>query len=370
MRRYIKTIIMLLVCIFVFLLIGALQNISYRRKINENMREILFFKKSIDWQNATDRESRYYDMMIQIFNTYSWQYDSKYKRAMTKEQKSTYMKLNWKLARAMDFSPFAVPVIHQMESCFNPYAKHVYGEMGIAGIKWDTGLLAFKLVDYMPAGYKSIMYPVDLKTPMDLEDPILSLKLTYVLLWYLRRQFEGREDWYILVYHWGGFLSRHWNNGDGEVPTEFKLNGKSYDVFSYYQTFKEMLESYEAGEIEPARPIIDKWQDYYAKLTKEEIDFRMTASIIKKLRRELRERKEIEYELNKKYEEIEKELEKANKQLKKISGESQSKGKSALIKVRETAKNLINEISGKNKKNGDKSKEAPIPERRKKRIEK
>lgn len=352
MKNHVKIIIILLGLILCFLVFSTVQSVSYKARINDNMRELLYIKKAIPWSEITDRESRYYDLMIQIFNHFSWQYDPKYVRAMSKEQKTTYMRLNYRLAVAFDFPIFCVPVIHQMESCFNPYAPHAYGEIGIGGFKWDTAVLAAKLIEYMPPAYRELL-KCDVKVPEDLHDPIISLKLTYALLWYLRRVYRGREEWYILVYHWGGFLARHWDNGDGNIPVNFTLDGKKYDVFIYFQTYKSMLEAYESGELEPSRVIAEKWEAYRSKMVKEEIDYRETKSIIRRLRRELEEKKEIEQKLAKKYKDIEIALSKANDDLQRIARDSQVKGKPALRKVKDTIKKLMKQVWG-DKKSGKK----------------
>ncbi|MBU1076069.1 MAG: hypothetical protein KKH98_02170, partial [Spirochaetes bacterium] len=169
-------------------------------------------------------------------------------------------------------------------------------------------------------------------------------KVTYVLLWFFKREFKGREDWYISTYHWGGFLSKRWDNGLGEVPLTFTLNGIEYNVIKYYLTFKGLQEAYESGQLEVGKRIDEKWKQYHEKMVEEEIDFRMTKKIVRDLRTQLAEKRKLESELEKKDQEILLALNDASKQLKEIAKDSQKDGTVSLRKVKNVVKDLLKNI--------------------------
>jgi len=314
---------------------------KYKNKVAA---EILALRSEFDWTKMPDAESKYTKMMIDILTAFSYKYDQNYKKSMNKDQKIKYIRFNYRCATILFFGLYDVPIIHKMESSFNPWMDHDYGEIGIGGIKWPTALLAERLLRFMPDNIRRLLY-FELKSKKDLYDPITSLKITYALLWWERRSFQGREDWYVSIYHWGGFLSKYWDRGEGKVPVSFTLNGKKYNVIKYYYTFREMKEAYESGKLEPCKEIIEKWQAYFSRIREEEIDFRKTRSIIRSLRKKIKNYEEASNEKDEKLKELKKELKKANKRLRVISKQSRSgKGVKALKKVKWVAKDILKKI--------------------------
>jgi hypothetical protein len=333
-----------------FIVILLLQYVLLDKKYTHNLAMVVSkmteVKDGLNWSQMGEQEkiSKYRQMMIKIMTVYGFQYDSNFKKAMNKDEKIKYINLNYEAATKLNMDLFDVPTIHLMETAFNPYAKGDYSEIGIGQIKYETGLMAEKLLQFMPRSKRKIL-DFDLKSKEDLHDPLISTKAAYVLLWYLKREFQGREDWYISAYHWGGFLSRRWDNGEGDVPSKFTLNGIDYNVIKYYVTFKELKESFKLGKLEAGKAIEEKWVRYQKKLVQEEIDFRRTKKIIRNLRKQLVEKRKIQENLDKKNEEINMALNNANTELIQISDGAQKDGKLSLRKVKGVVKNLLKKIN-------------------------
>lgn len=333
----VKTILIMIMLMLLLGLTVMVFSLYQKNRIDE---DLIYMIQSIPL-NQTEEKAKYTKMMVKIFTAYSFRYDKRYKKSMSKEEKIVYLNENYKFAKLLKFGLYDVPILHQLETSFDPYVDHEYGEIGIGGIKWGTALLAQKLLDYMPDNYRRALY-FDLKTKQDLKDPIISMKITYTLLWYERRQLRGLESWYISTYHWGSLILKHWKKGKGSVPTTFTLNGITYDVIKYYVSWAELRDSYEMGQIEPSKPIVEKWTAYMKKMKQEEIDYRKCRSVIRKQRKLLKEKNELEIELQKKYTEIDKQMIHIDKELKRIGGIANKTGwRKQYIKLRELIKNYI-----------------------------
>lgn len=340
--RYILILINLVIVLILFFRVEIF-DIKYNKRMAGMIREITYMTDQFNWSSMeeSERKSKYQKMMIRILENYAYQYSEKYKKAMIKEQKINYINLNYQAARELDFGLFDVPIIHQMESSFNPYAKGQYEEFGMAQMKYWTAVFCQASLKYMPDNARRIL-SFEIKNPEDLYDPIIAVKCTYVYLFWLRREFKGREDWYISGYRWGGYLSRHWFGGDGFMPISFTLDGIKYDVLPYYMNFRKWKDAYESGKLEIGIPIDEQWQAYYKSLVQDEINFRNTMSLIRRLRKELNQKRDIEKELKIKYNDIEKMIQEANEELRILSGEAKKKGFTA--KFKEDFKKTINKM--------------------------
>lgn len=318
---------------------------TYKRNMATLITHMTKIEGGLDWSQMEEQErkSKYRKMMIRILTVYGFQYDPKFKKAMSNDEKIQYINFNYEAASKLNFGLFDVPIIHQMETAFNPHARGEFNEIGIGQMKFGTALLAEKLLKFMPDSLRKFL-SFDLKSQDDLFNPIVNAKAAYVLLWHLRREYQNREDWYISIYHWGGFLGQRWDEGKGEVPLSFTLNGIEYNVIKYYLQFRELKDAYEAGQLEAGKEIEEKWKNYQAQLTKEEINFRKTKSIIRNLKKQLTEKRELESELEKKHEEITKALNQANEQLNIIANGAQKDGPASLKKVKDVVKNLLSLI--------------------------
>jgi hypothetical protein len=199
-------------------------------------KEVVELRAYYDWTKMPHAESKYRSMMIDVLTTYSYKYDSKYPKSMNKEMKIKYINENYDLSMLVGRNLFDVPIVHQLETSFNPYAKHEHGEVGIGGIKFGTALWAETVQEkYMPSNLAKRMR-INLKTPNDLKDPIISLRITHTLLWWGDQVFDGREDWNIGTYHWGGFYERWWDGDNSKrVKDTFILNGIAYNTLKYYE---------------------------------------------------------------------------------------------------------------------------------------
>ena len=296
-----KKVVILSIIIVTFVIIILMQYVLMDKKYTKNLAMIISkmteVKDGLNWNQMGEQEkiSKYRQMMIRILTVYGYQYDHSFKKAMNKDEKIKYINLNYNAATKLNLSLFDVPVIHLMETSFNPYAKGGYKERGLGQIKYNTALLAERLVKMMPADKRKLLY-FEIKNIDDLYDPIINTKATYVLLWYLKRDYKGREDWFISAYHWGGFLAKRWDNGTGSVPAKFILNGIEYNVIKYYVTFREFKEAFQSGKLEAGKAIEERWAQYQKRLIQEEIDFRRTKTIIRNLRKQLVEKREIETE--------------------------------------------------------------------------
>lgn len=286
-------------------------------------KEIGYMIQAFNWRKG-EEASHYKKMMIRILQAYSYKRDYRYRKSMTKEQKIAYINFNWKASRLMKISPYIVPQINKQETAFNPNLNHAYGETGLGGVKFNTALLAHKLLEQMPGHLKRFFY-FNIRYKRDLKDPIVNNKVTYILLWYNLRKYS-RMDWAILVYRWGGFYARHWNKGEGNPPESFTLNGIRYNTYKYYFECASYVDAYENGLIEPNRPIKEKWIDYMKKLRKEEIDYRKVSRIIRKLRSVVKDQREMINDFEVKDKQLEKELNKFYAELKVIGGEARKQG--------------------------------------------
>lgn len=344
-REFVILAVIAIVLILIVLLQYALLEKKYTKNLAMVISKMTEVKDGLNWNQMGEQEkkSKYRQMMVRILTVYGYQYDPSFKKAMNKDEKIKYINFNYQAATKLDIGLFDVPVIHLMETSFDPYAKGGYDESGLGQIKYNTALLAEKLVRMMP-GDKRKLLSFELKSKDDLFDPIINTKATYVLLWYLKRDYKGREDWSISAYHWGGFLARRWDNGGGDVPVKFILNGIEYNVIKYYVTFRELKEAFESGKLEAGKAIEERWAQYQKRLIQEEIDFRRTKSVIRNLRKQLAEKREIEDELDKKHEEINIALNTANNQLMQISEGAQKDGKLSLRKVKGVVRNLLQKI--------------------------
>ncbi len=347
-REYKNILVVIIPAVMILFALYTWQEKRHVRRLASVISEMTAIKDGLDWDQMGDQEkkSKYRQMMIKVLSVYGFQKDDEFQMSMNTDQKINYINFNFEVATKLSFGLFDVPIIHQMETSFNPYALGQFSEVGIGQIKYSTALFAEKLLKLMPKNIQKIL-EFELKNREDLFDPIISTKISYVLLWFYRREFEGREDWYISTYHWGGFLSRRWNKGESDVPVKFILNDVEYNVIKYYVAFKGFQSAYESGQIEVGKAIEEKWRKYQKRLVKEEIDFRTAHRTIKKLRKLLNEKRKIENDLVKKEEEIVIALNTANQKLKEIARGSQKDGKVSLRKVKNVVKKLLEVIDSK-----------------------
>lgn len=311
--------------IIVIIILIFIARLLFQSKNKYDKSELLYITKSLTIEESEER-SRYNQMMIRILTVYGYTYDKQYKKAMSKDEKIKYIRFNYKCAKALILGLYDVPIIHLMESNFDPYVIHPNGEIGLGGVKFNTALLAHKVLGLMPSNLRHLL-KFEIKSKQDLLDPFISTKIAYIMLWHERRQFRGREDWYISAYHWGArHLGKRWDNGKGEVPLNFTLGGIEYNVIKYYTTFKEYKTAFENGKLEPGMPVKERWEAYVKNLRKEEIDFRRIKNVVRTLRKQLQEKKDIEKERDKKVEQIEKTANDLNKIVRQIGGKAKKTG--------------------------------------------
>lgn len=308
--------------IIIFLLIHDINLTKMNQSADVNMTKLYF-----RWDNMQFEESKYTEFAVKIMNHYS--------RNMNRELRVNYIRQNWKISQALSFNPFEGPGIHYLETSLDPKGEHDYGEVGIGGIKYGTALWALAIQDRaMPEHLRKYVKVKDFKKE-DLSDPIVSLKLTYTLIWYYRKVYNGMENWYISAYHWGGILDRHYKRGKNRIPTHFTLNGIKYNVIKYYVAWKEIVTAFNQGKLEPSAEIRARYRKYENKLVQEEINYRKCLGIIRDLQKKIKKREEVDKELQEA-------LKKSERQMMQISGQSKKGfGRKVLLKVKDVARNLM-----------------------------
>jgi hypothetical protein len=316
--KFIFLFIVLILSLILCVLIYGIRQKKY------DIEDVLYVTRILDIDKKNQR-SQYNKMLNRIITLNSFQYDSKYKKAMNRDERIKYINLNYDYATTLNFGLYDIPIIHQLETSFNPYAEGMFNEFGMGQFKWGTALLCKQILKYMPDNYRRLLN-FDIKRKEDLKDIWITLKCTYILLWWERRNFEGREDWYISIYHWGGFVARKWLNGFGDFPLKFVINGKNYNPIKYYIRWAELRDSYESGLLEPSKPIKEKWENYYKKLCSEEINFRNMKRKIKQLQKELKKERELKIEYEKQIEIIKNKENELNEVLKKNSNIANKNG--------------------------------------------
>ena len=339
-----RIIIVLIISIIVLIVLMIIKETQYTNRIAKVITDITLIQNGLNFNDMEKQEqiSKYRKMMIRIFEIYGFKYDNKYKKAMTKDQKVKYIILNYRLASAFNFGLFDVPIIQLLESGFNPYAynKDNIGERGLGQIYWYTAVLADKIQELLPDNLKKIA-KFDLKNKEDLFDPLINTKITYVLLYFLRRDYQGREDWYISVYHWGGFLGLKWFGGRGEFPEKFMINGIKLSPLKYYISFAELKSAFEAGRLSASKEIVEKWENYRKKICKEELDYRRVRRIMINLRKEIKAKDDAKEQLDEYYKNLNMSIKKYQKELRRIGKQSQRDGKTSLRKAKNIVKKLL-----------------------------
>ena len=342
-------VVLLIIVVLTFIFAESTKKRANKR-LAKTIVDMTYIKDSINSQwkkmGEHERRSKYQLMMMRILATYGYRYDEKYKKSMNREQKIDYVNVNYKLATAFHFELFDVPVIHKLETDFNPYEINTasLNERGLGQLVWDTALLAERLQRQLPDNLRR-MVRFELKQKSDLFDPIINMKASYTLLYFLRRHYRS-ELWYVSCYHWGGFLGRYYDKGEGEVPARFTINGQTFHPLKYVQAYAELKEAWQTGQLEAGMVITEKWRDWSKRQKKEQIDFRKTRSIIRNLRKKLQEKSRIESEHSAKEKEIKKVLWKADRDLSKIAGESKrGGGVKSLQKVKKVAKDLLKKLN-------------------------
>jgi len=291
--------------VIVFLSILLLfQGSSHRKDLARQLRDLTAVKDGFSLQGVSEEEQyfKFKSFMIRIMNVYGNTYDPKNPHAVPPDEQSDYIKFCWQAAKLMKMSPYRIPVIHQMESCFDPWANNTNSgldEKGIGQQCWTAALYGLSLRDFLPPNLKSF-FQVDFKYSDELYQWEVSTKLTFILMYFLDREFHGRDEWALSVYHWGGFLRRHWNEGNGNIPVQFyfEKGGKKikYSVIDYWLTAEKLIAAYEQGDLEYGKAISRVYDEKKTQLMQEEKQLRRAREIIRELRNQIATEKEARRE--------------------------------------------------------------------------
>lgn len=316
-----------LLCIILVLSATLIVRPTYDPEKVINTRNVLSIMGSHNWEDMTDADSKYHKMMITILAHHSLKHSKERRKWMTKEEKISYMRKNLEFAKELHMPVFTVPTIHCLEGNFNPFAEGGYGEKGMCQMKWATYTWCETIQrKFMQPSMRKLLY-IDAQSHKDLFDPIIALKATYTLLWYLDNHvYHGREDWTISAYHWGGFLDRRWDKGEGEIPTFFILNGIEYNVIKYYFSFQELKDAFENGQIDVSKAIVAKYRKDMDKLAKQDVEYNKLMRVIRAQRKTIKELEQIDIDRAEKVKKIDALAEKTLKEFEKIGGEARDNG--------------------------------------------
>lgn len=214
---------------------------------------------------------------------------------MNPAELGVWIDINWDFSQVFYFDPYEVPILQIHESSLDPYILGPTGEIpGLAQMMprtaksipitikgWDKG---------RQGAFKKLCkkYDVSFSTIMggNPEDYMLNFKYAtfgqYVVLMNLRDELDNNRMWYILCYHWG-FLRDYYRGGTGELPTYFEVQGNRYSVVGYWCKFMKVLETFQAGRLEAAGFVIEKWQDERKRMIAAERRFIKSVKAVKKV---------------------------------------------------------------------------------------
>ena len=344
--------------VIVFLSILLLfQGSSHRKDLARQLRDLTAVKDGFSLQGVSEEEQyfKFKSFMIRIMNVYGNTYDPKNPHIIPPNEQADYIKLLWQASRLMKMSPYRVAIVHQMESCFDPWANNTNSgldEKGIGQQVWSTALYALSLQDFLPPNLKAF-FQVDLKSSDNLYQWEVSTKITFILLYFLDREFNGRNEWALSVYHWGGFLRRYWDEGHGDIPARFyfEKGGKrvEYSVINYWLTSEKLLAAYEQGDLEYGKAITGIYDEKKNQIMKEEKQLRQAREIIRGLRNQLASEKEARREAVTQRSNLESFLLQATIDMWKVYGEAKKKTmgetiRTELKKNRMLAMKVINRL--------------------------
>ena len=325
-----KLFIIVLIVMGYLLIISLTLNIvlciSSDKRIAKTICDMTYIKEGFrlsDSHSINERKEKFRAFMIRIIDTYGLTYRANMKppTGLSPKDKRDYILECWELARLIDINEYNTPTLHKKETCFNPWAWNQdsgLDEKGIGQQTWDTALTAMAIVKYiMPDRLKKRM-DITITKPEDLYEWKNSTRITFILIWYYLRKYNFREEWAISCYKWNNFLGRRWDNGKGDIPAKFTISGIEYSPIAYYADFKSWCESWNNGDIEPGKVNAEYWASFEKKMMKEEIKLRKVRSIIKGLRKDIKQLKIAKDDYKSKFENAENKLEEAESKLGKV----------------------------------------------------
>jgi len=316
-------------------------------KDKENTMMYLF--RNTNWKKKKKMEPQYTAFMYDVINYFSYQQDKYYKKSMTRDMRIKYTRKNYVLATAFSWGLFDVPIIHQLETSFNPYEIHGLNEQGLGGVMYGTAVGSYNYCRaYMPRRLWRLV-KFDLMKASDLIDPINGLKASYMILWHCYRIYNGAENLAISSYHWGIWIDRFCLNGlDFPVLFKFKLkNGWiEKNPKAYYFAWRKIKLAYENGDFETGKYINEKWQKYKDSMTTDEYNYRVASKRIKLLEKQLKENEALYKLLKLKDDQHKKSIKKTKKILKRIGREASKKGwtKTTILKFKKWIKKVLKEL--------------------------
>ncbi|MBU1077045.1 MAG: hypothetical protein KKH98_07125, partial [Spirochaetes bacterium] len=179
-KEYKNILVVIIPAVVILFALYTWQEKRHVTRLASVISEMTAIKDGLDWDQMGEQEkkSKYRQIMIRILSVYGFEYDSQFKKAMNNDEKIKYINFNFDVANRLNFGLFDVPIIHQMETSFNPYAQGAFDEIGMGQIKYGTALLAERLLKLMPAGLQKLL-DFKLNNRQDLFDPIVNTKVTY-----------------------------------------------------------------------------------------------------------------------------------------------------------------------------------------------
>lgn len=304
----------------VILFLAIMGMVEHRNKKNF---EFMYMLKNTDWKKMIEKEADYTMTMYAILDTFS---KKKIGQCLTKDQRIIYARENLKMANTFGWGKYDVPVIHQLESSFDPFQEHLFGEIGMGGIMYSTAINTFAFCQaYMPRRLWE-RTKFNLRSRKDLKDYINSLKMSYMILWYGRTIFKGYDLWSVSFYHFGGSVWKRWRGGEGEFPIKFiyyTKHGKMVlDCRKYFYAWRFLRQCYESGDINGAHKLWEKYRKDKRIYNSEVVKYRRAVSVI---RRQEKIIKEYEFYKNLYDKQVEK-IKESNKQKKKVLRQVKKEG--------------------------------------------
>lgn len=279
------------------------------------------------------RNETYKNFMLNVHRIHGVKHSTGKIRTYGLESKEVgvWIDLHWDCSIIFHFNPYEVPVVQISESSIDPFVPGPKGEIpGLAQMLPETADNIDSIIKRWDPGrqgaLKRICKKYNLKYETFLEgDPriyMLNFKYAtvgqYIIMRNLADELDNNRMWYISCYHWG-FLRQFYYEGEGILPTYFKVKGREpYAVAGYWCDFMTVLETFNDGKLEPAKIVIENWEAERKRMLVEERRFIKSIKTIKKQDAAFKKVKESELQLKKDIKDMEVITEKTYKELQQL----------------------------------------------------
>jgi len=347
-----------IVLFFILVIMFAFREISHQRTLAKTITDFTYVKEglSIGDTGIEERRRRFEKMMMQVFYVYSHTYRYERKpKAMNNTEKVRYLRLCFDAATAIDIGLYDVPTIQLFESNFNPNCiGFLLNEMGMGQLTKQTFYLAESIARKLPDNLKRII-GFQLSSEADMLDPIINTKATFVMLWWYKKLYRNQEEFYISLYHWGGWLAKY--AVKGYIPEYFTFDGERRYVLEYYLKWKMYKTAFEKGSVEVGKQYEDRYKKQKREREEEIIQYSEMRRMIKNLKRENARNKILISELKSQATKYDKLIKETDTQLRSIFITARKQNTKTKIikefkKVKGVAKEFVDKIEKSEKERG------------------